>query len=826
MLWILKISFAQEVKWEPQTGNLEEGRTERLRLIFEQCSPEPAVQLPEVDGLNFGQPSQNRQMQVINFKISQRFELIYPVEVTHRGKIVIPAFEVVTNKGVIAVAEATFTGVEGTNSVGTSNGRSGGGKGGAPDAIKSFLKSQPNIVWVGQVVDLVYELYVSSRYEGNIAGQIEWKPPGVTLESWDEMQQNQNTFNGIPYAGARSRTRAIFDESAIGATFPPLQQKLQIRTGNGGFFSFPQMEDHNVKTSFGDFQLKPLPLAPPEFLKAVGQFKIKSAVVPTQVMVGEPVTWTLTLEGTGNWPIGLSLPAREVSKNFRVIQPRATQNNIKNKLFEATLSEDVVLIPEKEGNYTLGPVPFVYFDPSSGSYKTIQTEAIIVSVKPSNRPVTQTQNFSENRPSNRDLSSVNEGFDLTPKLPRDPQVGFSWSAKPMSRVLWFFGMILMILTLFALWLKKAFHHVAVTEPHRNRRLAFIEMKMGLEEVERDPILGLRLWRKSVAEFLTLSTSVPTPDEIAKAIVAWGGVASDWRQLWEMSDERLFSKADQLNVKWIEMAKSAHRTISIPKLNRWRLFRMENLFPMVMAFLWISVSTGKAESFEDLYRAGKWEEAKTMLVEQLKQNPSDGRAHSYLSLCYIQKNEWNQAYAHAFAAWLLDPRNSDLRWNLELTQQQSHAPTNEVESLYRSYWNPAGWLAVFSWQLIGWIGMTLLFFAMYRALSLRYLKASPLKWHLNEIMMGVGLTLLIFSFWAWSQYGPCAQPKLMVMIKEADLRSIPAELKEESQSKKLPSGTVVVMKHEFLNWAKVRLPQNEEGWIRKSEACLLFTHFED
>ncbi len=829
LIAFLPLISAQEVKWEPNAGSLEEGRTERLRLIFDQCAPETNIQLPEIDGLELGQPSQNRQMQVINFKISQRFELIYPVQVTRRGKIVIPAFEVVTNKGVLPVAEVTFMGVEASNNGGgATSGGARGAKGGGQDAIKSFLKSQPNIVWVGQVVDLIYELYVSSRFEGNIAGPIEWKPSGVTLENWDEMQQNQSTFNGTPYAGARSKTRAIFDESTVGGSFAPLQQKLQIRTGGTGFFSFPQMEEHTVKTTFGDFQLKALPPAPPEFLKAVGQFKIKSSVVPHQVLVGEPVTWTLSLEGTGNWPIGLSLPVREVSKNFRVIQPRATQNNVKNKLFEATLSEDVVLIPEKEGNYTLGPIQYVYFDPSAGSYKTIETEAITVTVKPSNRSLSQNQNSSGSiQNTSSTVNSTNTPvFDSTPKLPRDPIMGWSWGSKPFSRTVWLQGMILMILTFVGFWMKRAYAHVELTEPYRQQRISFLEITNALNEIRKDPLIGLRSWRKAVTEFLALSSVVPSPDEVAESIVAWGGVASDWKKLWEMSDERLFSKVDHLNSDWIELAQASQRTIRIPKLNRWRIFRTENLFPLLIGVFILSSTNVQSEDFESLYRAGKWSEAKTILVDKLKNNPDDGKSHSHLSLCLIQKNEWNEAYAHALAAWLLNPSNSDLRWNLQLTQQQSRSPVNGIEPLVQNRWNPAGWFSVFTWQMIGWIGISLVCFASYRRLLKRYQKSGRSKSIGMELSIGFGFLLLLLSFWASNEYGVCAHPKVMVVVNETNLRSIPAELEEESQSKKVPAGTVVVMKHEFLNWAKITLSQNEEGWIRKSEARLLFGSFED
>ena len=59
--------------------------------------------------------------------------------------------------------------------------------------------------------------------------------------------------------------------------------------------------------------------------------------------VGEPVTWTLELTGTGNWPDLGGLPARTVSQDFQVVQPKAKRVNAEGKLFDATLTEDVVL---------------------------------------------------------------------------------------------------------------------------------------------------------------------------------------------------------------------------------------------------------------------------------------------------------------------------------------------------------------------------------------------------------------------------------------------------------------------------------------------------
>src|SRR5690606_33382673 len=69
-----------------------------------------------------------------------------------------------------------------------------------------------------------------------------------------------------------------------------------------------------------------------------------------------------------------------VSRDFRVVQPRAQRMPEEGKLFDATLSEDVVLIPTKPGSYRLGPVTWSYFDPKLGRYETVTVEPKTVEV--------------------------------------------------------------------------------------------------------------------------------------------------------------------------------------------------------------------------------------------------------------------------------------------------------------------------------------------------------------------------------------------------------------------------------------------------------------
>ena len=73
------------------------------------------------------------------------------------------------------------------------------------------------------------------------------------------------------------------------------------------FFSRGQKTSDRVRSNSLQLDVQPLPQPAPEgFSGAVGQFELKSTLAPAQLKTGEPVTWTLTLSGTGNWPGGVS----------------------------------------------------------------------------------------------------------------------------------------------------------------------------------------------------------------------------------------------------------------------------------------------------------------------------------------------------------------------------------------------------------------------------------------------------------------------------------------------------------------------------------------
>ncbi|MGV8074851.1 MAG: BatD family protein [Syntrophobacteraceae bacterium] len=119
---------------------------------------------------------------------------------------------------------------------------------------------------------------------------------------------------------------------------------------------------------------------PVDFSGQVGSFQVESSANPTDVSVGDPITFTVSVSGSeylDNVEIPPLAKDPEIEKDFKIPEERAA-GAIRGgaKEFTQTLrpkSADVKAIP---------PVKFPYFNPDTGSYEIAQSKPIALTVKP------------------------------------------------------------------------------------------------------------------------------------------------------------------------------------------------------------------------------------------------------------------------------------------------------------------------------------------------------------------------------------------------------------------------------------------------------------
>jgi hypothetical protein len=164
----------------------------------------------------------------------------------------------------------------------------------------------------------------------------------------------------------------------------------------------------NIKSPETQLKVKPLPDGKPDgFDGAVGDFKILARVDKTELKANEGIDLIITLKGNGNFMfienIPLNLP-EEIDQYEPEIKDRfsATESGV-----NGSREFRYLLIPTKEGNYTIGPIRFSYFDPNKEQYFTIESPSFPIKVHPGNA-VTRTPKANQDLNEGKTLQGLKE----------------------------------------------------------------------------------------------------------------------------------------------------------------------------------------------------------------------------------------------------------------------------------------------------------------------------------------------------------------------------------------------------------------------------------
>lgn len=821
------LAAAQTVRWQPAGGTLARGQVTDLVLIFDNCDPTGDVKLPQVSNLEIGpgRRQEHSTTSIINGR-RQSTRLVYfayPSRPLDDQPVVIPSFEVSTDQGPATVESVRFDVREatvGNTSIPISS------------VAKSVLEVGGGSIWAGEVAPVKYTLAISGRFRANIAGEPIWEPAPLVVEEWAQPTgSNQGTgqdlLNLVSYT-----TRGYISKPGTYA-LPSIQQLVNIGVPTAGIFQTIRAEQYAIASDSPQITVRPLPQpAPANFTGAVGSFSLTSKVVPETATIGEPVTWTLSLKGTGNWPEISGLPEREASRSFRVVQPDASRTTTEGKLFEGAISEDVVLIPTQKGEFTLGPVEWSFFNPQSGRYETLTAPATVLKIEGAIAPtppvIAVDPNAATSAPPPPPINGA-PPVDATPTpasptaIPREPLPGASSTLLPLDRRN-IINTAIGIVALFPLlWLILSSRHAVRHDAGRSARISRRQLKSLLTQLrstsanpaKRDELL--HRWQKHTAILWRTPLAAPTTQLFAGD--------ETWTSIWQEADRALYGEDRELPADWVNRAEQALARKAAPRFPLFSILAPRNILPVLIAFIALvsPVDLAANQDAINAYNGGKFAAAEKIWREAVAHESTDWIAHHNLALALAQQNRWDEAGAHAAVAFVQNPRNPSVRWHLGYTLERSGYTPPIIGRFADPSWtqkfaqlaSPAEW----QWLLLAglFVGVASLCLLLGHAYGLRLKSWQPLAWLGGMVAV---LTMAFASF-GLQVFGLTADIDAVLTWRATQLRSIPTDLNSEQQTSPLSPGSLAKVEKSFLGWRQLSFPNGQTGWVRKEELVPLW-----
>ncbi|RKR84945.1 oxygen tolerance protein BatD [Mucilaginibacter gracilis] len=359
---------------------------------------------PSFGGLQVvGGPNESTSMESVNGSMSQSVSIGYDLVASKEGTYTIGSATVVSNGKTLSTRPITVKVIKGSPQQQQQQG--GQGQQAGPDnsigaaasgdmAKNVFIRAvvDKKNVYLGEQITVTYRLYTRVGLVGN---SFDKAPDLNGFWSQDIKAAQQNTpwktemYQGQRYNAADIKQTILFPQRDGNLIIDPLTMSFVARKAMPARDIMEQMfggryEDVKVKASSPPvtIHVKPLPEAgkPAGFTGAVGVFKVAASVDKKELKANEALNYQLKITGSGNIKLlkdaNINPPA-----DFEKYDPKITDTITETERgVSGSRLLTYLLIPRHQGNYTIEPVPFSYFNPATGRYVSLATPAFAIKV--------------------------------------------------------------------------------------------------------------------------------------------------------------------------------------------------------------------------------------------------------------------------------------------------------------------------------------------------------------------------------------------------------------------------------------------------------------
>ena len=393
LISFIHVAFAANITFTAKVNKNKVAANETFKIVFEVNQSGSNFTPPNNlfnDFKLYQGPIRQQSMRLINNSMTQSYSYTYILIPTKEGKFKI-------GEASIIIDGKTYTSNTVDITVGKStqpqqNQSKKQEKNSSQDlSDKIFLTIEPSKtkVYQGEQVFLQFKLYnktnlvnIQEEVVPNLAGFIV-----SDIEMPKGAEYAREKVNGSTYEVFTIKKSIIIPQRSGKLEISPLELDAVVQVKEGmiqtWFGPRPNMVNKKVHLKSNKVTIESLALPSPEpenFSGAVGSFEFNSSIDKTELNADEAFTLNIKIKGTGNASlIEPKLPVFQES--FEVYDPKITTNSSnKTGVLKGAKSWEYLVIPRVGGEYLIEPVTFVYFEPKSKSYKTLQSEPQTIAV--------------------------------------------------------------------------------------------------------------------------------------------------------------------------------------------------------------------------------------------------------------------------------------------------------------------------------------------------------------------------------------------------------------------------------------------------------------
>lgn len=359
-----------------------------------------SLDMPRIDGVDIVYRGQYSQDSNINGDVTLSLTATYSIHPAKMGKYTIPPITITTGSTALTTDpidfEVTDTGSASTRSQGGSQPpQDGSGTGNKPYMIIENLQENH---FVGEVVPIRVRAFFP---QGMRISQISYPRligEGCVIPQLKEDPiQNQENVNGIPYTTLTWETELSpvkEGEHPLHLEMDAVQIVQQRRMSTSMFQNQSPFGNDLFDDFFGTARkkqlhvsstpqtLKALPLPdegrPADFTGTVGTFTIETTVTPQQAEVGEPLSMTVTIRGTGNID-AVEPPSFPASPDWKVYNPAPLDEDASGKKRGEKRFEQAIVAKSDKVN-ALPALHFSYFNPETKTYEIAKSAPLPLTI--------------------------------------------------------------------------------------------------------------------------------------------------------------------------------------------------------------------------------------------------------------------------------------------------------------------------------------------------------------------------------------------------------------------------------------------------------------